>query len=177
MKHFLIFISAILLSACEMQLPDGDIRVINTALQYKDLHEEDDNQQLQEYLGIDPSQTEWCAAFVNNVLDESDIPSLESEGYEYPLLAKGYFNWGYRVDKTEIQIGDVVVFPRVDGDSWQGHVGFFMGTTWDGWWNILGGNQNDKVGINRYKPQDALQVRRHPEMENTFATTSLDLPQ
>jgi len=167
MKQQLILVSAFLLSACDLQLPKNNTRVIDTALQYKGLHEVEDKQVLQQYLGIDPSRIEWCAAFVNNVLDESGIASIEAEGYEYPLLARGYFTWGYGVDKSQIQFGDVVLFSRGTA-GWQGHVGFYVGTTHDGLWNILGGNQNDKVGIDSFRPEYAMQVRRHTEFSHIY---------
>jgi uncharacterized protein (TIGR02594 family) len=127
---------------------------------------------LKEYVGVDPRYTEWCAAFVNAVLKESNMENLHDINHTAPLMARSFLDWGEPVDNP--QPGDVVVFPRGNSD-WKGHVGFYVGwqRTEDGkvYWKILGGNQNDSVSIDLYRSTKALGIRRYkygygPEFRN-----------
>jgi uncharacterized protein (TIGR02594 family) len=138
---------------------------LRIARQYLGYTEILDRTELREFLGVDPMQTEWCAAFVNSVLHSVGQPGSETVS-AHPLLARGFVNWGEPVDhkREEPRAGDVVVFPR-GRQSWQGHVGFYVDTvTIDGkdYWQILGGNQNNSVSIELYDPSRAIAVRRAP---------------
>lgn len=138
---------------------------LSIARQYLGYNEVVDRTALREFLGVDPRQTEWCAAFVNSALHHSGFAGSESVS-KYPLLARGFVTWGEPVDhkREEPQAGDVVVFPR-GRQSWQGHVGFYVDTVHvDGkaYWQILGGNQNNSVSIELYDPDRAIVVRRAP---------------
>ena len=116
--------------------------------------------ELREFTGVDPVRTEWCAAFVNSVLEESDIESNRS--HRYPLTARAFLDWGQRVSKENIKPGDIVVFPR-GNSSWQGHVGFYLKTQIVNgveYYLILGGNQSNKVSIVTYRSNRALGIRR-----------------
>ena len=120
--------------------------------------------ELKELMDIDPVRTEWCAAFVNSVLEESDIPS--NKDHAYPLTARAFLDWGQRVSKDDIKPGDVVVFPR-GNQGWQGHVGFYLrSATINGveYYYILGGNQSNKVSIDLYKASRALGIRRDSQV-------------
>lgn len=139
------------------------IRVENSnptykAIQYINFSERTHREELKELTGVDPRRTEWCAAFVNAVLEESGIPS--NKDHKYPLTARAFLDWGVKVKKPEP--GDVVVFPR-GNQGWQGHVGFFIreaeinGVTY---YYILGGNQKNKVSIEMYRASRALGIRR-----------------
>lgn len=114
---------------------------------------------LKQILGVDPVTTEWCAAFINMILLENDLPTSESVS-EYPLMARSFLLWGTKVTKPEK--GDIVVFKR--GADWQGHVGLYVGTTTDQngkeYYNVLGGNQNDKISIEPYAVSRVLSIRR-----------------
>lgn len=145
--------------------PKRIIRVENNnptykAIQYINYNERTHRSELRELIGVDPRRTEWCAAFVNAVLEESGIES--NKDHAYPLTARAYLDWGIKVNKQDIQPGDVVVFPR-GNQGWQGHVGFFVkkevinGVEY---WLILGGNQNNKVSIVPYRANRSLGVRR-----------------
>jgi uncharacterized protein (TIGR02594 family) len=141
---------------------------LNTAEQYLGYTEVSDRSALREFLGVDPRQTEWCAAFVNSALHHSGFEGSESVS-NYPLLARGFVEWGEPVDhkREEPKAGDVVIFPR-GRQSWQGHVGFYVDTVHvDGkaYWQILGGNQNNSVSIELYDPGRAIAVRRAPAPE------------
>lgn len=150
-------LSILILASCGVQSHEPSLAI--TASEYVGLHEKDNREELKEFLNVDPVRTEWCAAFVNSVLEVNGKPNLHTIGYKYPLTARGFLQWGEPVDfHDEIQIGDIVVFPRGDV-SWQGHVGFFVGKVGEDW-IILGGNQDNKVGYNLYKPYNAIGVRR-----------------
>jgi uncharacterized protein (TIGR02594 family) len=124
--------------------------------------------ELKEFMNIDPRIIEWCAAFVNSVLNENDIPGSATVSI-HPLLARSFLEWGDPVDhkNKDPMPGDVVIFPRGRA-SWQGHVGFYVETVnIDGkeYWRILGGNQKNSVSIELYDPKRALAVRRHQYTE------------
>ena len=105
-------------------------------------------------------RTEWCAAFVNAILEIEGIPS--NNIHEYPLLARSFLDWGEEVEPKDIQVGDIVVFPR-GNQGWKGHVGFYITTvdTQKGQqWVILGGNQMNSVRYDLYNPNKALGIRR-----------------
>ena len=130
------------------------------AEEYIGLNEYQNRQQIQRLTGVDPVRTEWCAAFVNAVLEIEGIPS--NSLHEYPLLARSFLDWGSTVEYSDIQRGDIVVFPR-GNSSWQGHVGFYVTTvdTPKGQrWVILGGNQANSVRYDLYDPSRAIGIRR-----------------
>jgi uncharacterized protein (TIGR02594 family) len=126
---------------------------------YVGFNERRNREPLKKFLGVDPVNYEWCAAFVNAALRSRGIAGSESVS-ENPLLARSFLNWGEKVE--EPQIGDVIVFPR-GYEGWQGHVGFYYLTTVvDGveYYAILGGNQNDEVSYELYPSSDAIGIRR-----------------
>ena len=130
------------------------------AFKYIDYTERGNRAELKELTGVDPVRTEWCAAFVNAVLEESDIVS--NNDHRYPLTARAFLDWGQKVSKGDIRPGDIVIFPR-GNQGWQGHVGFYLKTqTINGveHYLILGGNQNNKVSIVPYRASKALGIRR-----------------
>ena len=179
MKYILGVIVVVLASACTS--PGHTIEKITTprktidldptnpvylAVQYNGMHERTDRAELKELLDVDPVRTEWCAAFVNAVLEESDIESNNVD-HKYPLLARSFLDWGQDISKQDIQPGDLVVFPR-GNQGWQGHVGFYLKTQEiDGveYYYILGGNQSNKVSIGLYRAGKALGIRRQPSIK------------
>ena len=132
------------------------------ASEYIGLHEYHNRQQLKDLLNIDPVRTEWCAAFINSILELDGIPNLNDINHKYPLTARAFLDWGQSVDPIDIQQGDLVIFPRGKA-SWQGHVGFYVGTTEQGRWLILGGNQDNTVSYKVFNPNKALGIRRWSE--------------
>ena len=144
--------------------PRTQIRVENgnptiKAIQYINFTERTHRQELKDYTGVDPVRTEWCAAFVNAVLEETGIEGSASVS-DYPLTARSFLQWGTEV--TTPEPGDIVVFPR-GNSSWQGHVGFYLKTQQINgvdYYLILGGNQNNKVSIVPYRASRALGIRR-----------------
>ena len=170
MRKYVLFIASFLLTACA-ELDDAladsvfnkssETNSVITAQPYIGLEERIHRQELKELLDVDPVRTEWCAAFVNAVLELDGIPGSDSVS-DVPLMARSFLFWGERVEPADIQRGDVVVFPR-GNQGWQGHVGFYVDTQYiDGKeiWIILGGNQSNEVRYDFYSPSKALGIRR-----------------
>ena len=167
MNRSIYSLSAILLTAgCVAQLQADDWvgnnpSHVQTAFEYIWKNEQNNQQELEVLLGIDPVRTEWCAAFVNAVLLKNDIPGSESI-HEFPLLAKSFLEWGHAVHPDDVRSGDIVVFPR-GNKGWQGHVGFYIGQTVHDdvlFYLILGGNQDQMVSVEKYTAKRALAIRR-----------------
>lgn len=162
MKYILL-LSLILLTACNVSEqvqnnPDSPAHVL-LATNYVGYHEVKDRKFLRSYLGIDPSRTEWCAAFTNSILNEAGYAGSESVS-QVPLMARSFLTWGTRVKEPEI--GDVVIFSRGD-EGWQGHVGFYVKTVTKGgkeYYVMLGGNQGDEVSFLEYPVSKVLGIRR-----------------
>ena len=121
------------------------------------MHEHQNRSELKELVGVDPVRTEWCAAFVNAILELEGIPN--NEDHPYPLTARAFLDWGSPINPQDIQKGDLVIFPR-GTQGWQGHVGFYIGRSAEGMWVILGGNQDNQVRYDYYDPKRALGIRR-----------------
>jgi uncharacterized protein (TIGR02594 family) len=160
-KIFLAFFSVTLLGACNAASFSNSIV---TAQPYIGLQERQDRRELRELVGVDPVRTEWCAAFVNAILEIDGIPGSDAVS-EYPLTARSFLNWGDSVSKQTIRAGDIVVFPRGNA-GWQGHVGFYVETQMHNgreYWVILGGNQSNQVRYDLYPANRALGIRRWPQ--------------
>ena len=98
--------------------------------------------------------TAWCSSFVNTI--------MASTGYQYTgkLNARSWLNIG-NVVTANPKVGDVVIFWRNKKDGWEGHVGFFISYSPDKKYiNVLGGNQGNKVGIDKYSVDRLLGIRR-----------------
>jgi len=128
------------------------IDYVNYASEWVGSDEVKDNKELTILLGIDPSVTPWCTAFMNSVLST----------YHYKvtgnLLARSYLSWGIPV--KEPIFGDIVVFER-GNEGWEGHVGIFIREI-DDQYEILGGNQNNMVSYELYDKSRVLGIRRSP---------------
>ena len=168
MRVILLIAASVLVSACVAPIPDYNLRrgsfplYIQSAFDYLEKDERKDRQELREFLGVDPVNTEWCAAFVNQVLALHDIPGSESVS-DVPLMARSFLTWGDKIEPEYIQPGDVVVFPRGD-QGWQGHVGFYIGTLEQNgveYYLILGGNQSNEVNMDYFPAKSALGIRRN----------------
>ena len=138
-----------------------------TAQPYIGLEEREDRTEIRALVGVDPVRVEWCAAFVNAVLELDGIEGSSSVSNN-PLMARSFITWGDTVDRSQIRRGDVVVFPR-GNVSWQGHVGFYVESqTVRGreYWVILGGNQDNTVSYQLFNPRRAIAVRRSPQVDS-----------
>jgi uncharacterized protein (TIGR02594 family) len=134
---------------------------ISIASKYIGFHQKTHRRELQEFMDVDPESINWCAAFINAVLKEMDIPGSDTVS-EWPLTARSFLRWGIRV--REPSIGDIVIFPR-GKESWQGHVGFYYGTEYRNgrkFYQILGGNQGNAVTIELFPARSAISIRRWP---------------
>ena len=171
MMRVLACISLVLLGACGTTSTDSVV----TAQPYIGLSERGNRSEIRAFTGVDPVRTEWCAAFVNAVLEVDGIPSLNDQSRYPPLMARSFLYWGDTVDRNSIQRGDVVVFPRGRA-GWQGHVGFYVETqTRDGveYWVILGGNQENAVRYDLFDPNRAIGVRRYVGRDSTSQYANL----
>ena len=149
----------VLVGACGTTSTDSVI----TAQPYIGLQEREDRSEIRALVGVDPVRVEWCAAFVNAVLELDGIAGSSSVS-DNPLMARSFIDWGSSVDRSLVRRGDVVVFPR-GNVSWQGHVGFYVESqTHNGkeYWVILGGNQDNTVNYQLFDPRRAIAVRRGP---------------
>ena len=166
MRHILLYTPLLLLMGCGQVTSAYDRRpthpihseIIVSGYAYYGFSETTHRKRLKEITGVDPVQTEWCAAYVNAILRQNGIEGSESVS-EYPLTARSFLAWGTPV--REPKSGDVVIFPR--GEPWQGHVGFYVRTALVGGeeqYVILGGNQNDMVSLEYYPASKAIGIRR-----------------
>jgi uncharacterized protein (TIGR02594 family) len=149
----------LILGACGQTVKSDSVI---TAQPYIGLDETQDRKQIKEITGVDPVRTEWCAAFANAVLELDGIPSLNDQSKYPPLMARSFLYWGTRVEKADVQRGDIVVFPR-GNQGWQGHVGFYVETRIENgreYWVILGGNQDNTVSYALFDPRRAIGIRR-----------------
>jgi uncharacterized protein (TIGR02594 family) len=101
-------------------------------------------------LKADEDEISWCSAFVNWVMKQAGHQGTRS------ALARSWLKWGREV-KAPYK-GCIVVFER--GESWQGHVGFFVHEE-NGMIGCLGGNQSDAVSI-AYYPKSRVLGYREP---------------
>jgi len=102
---------------------------------------------------VTDTEVAWCSAFMNTI--------YASTGHEYTgtLLARDWLKVGEEVDDP--RPGDIVVFWRVQPNSWQGHVAMYLNHTPDGEYiSVLGGNQSNKVSVANYRASRLLGFRR-----------------
>ena len=157
MRCIIGLVSALTLTGCFVVAEDNPV---TTAQEYIGLQERANRRELRELVGVDPVRTEWCAAFVNAILELEGIPGSGSVS-DNPLMARSFLSWGDPVEAVNIRKGDIVVFPR-GREGWKGHVGFFVQEQ-NGAWVILGGNQSNQVRYDLYAPSRALGIRRWNE--------------
>lgn len=103
---------------------------LSVAREYLGLDEHDDTDAVKlmlqkgKVMGIDPTETPWCAAFVRAVLNMAGLQSINT------LRARDWADYG---EECEEKVGAIVVY--------RSHVGFVSEIG-----KVLGGNQSD--GIN-----------------------------
>ncbi len=95
----------------------------------------------------------WCGLYVahciGSTLSREPLPTN-------PLGARNWMRFGA---PCEPQIGAVLVFWRGSKNGWKGHVGFYAGEEKGGIFQVLGGNQSEKVSIARIKSDRLLGTR------------------
>ena len=124
-----------------------------------------DNPQIMVMLKLDNDWPEadevpWCSAFANYICWLLRLPRSKN------LRARSWLTVGQGIHLDEAQPGDIVVLKRGKGDQ-PGpevleapcHVGFYAGR-FDGFIEVLGGNQSDTVKVSRYPSKRLLGVRR-----------------
>lgn len=122
--------------------------------------------QLWEFAGMShvrDDETAWCAAFVGGTLEMAGIRCSRKPN------ARSYMDWGIDVLQNgalAMPLGCVAVLSRPPSE-WQGHVGYPVGLTDDGFIAILGGNQSDSVSIAKFQPGRVI-AARWPNTGNAF---------
>jgi uncharacterized protein (TIGR02594 family) len=170
MKYLIIFI---LLCGCLpiLQLkPTESTFSMDVADEFVGMNERTHREELKEFMGVDPVRYEWCAAFVNAVLNIQGIPGSESVS-EYPLLARSFLTWGEEVT-DELKPGDIIVFPR-GREGWQGHVGFYVRTKYIDdvkYYLILGGNQDNSVTYELFPARFMIAQRRYVDLSTASSS-------
>lgn len=135
---------------------------LQSAENYLGFTEQDNRQELIDLMIIDPVEVEWCAGFVNAILNLNNIPGSDTIT-DTRYLAKSFLKWGEEIHLGDIEKGDIIVFPR-GNQGWQGHVAFFDDFDYkDGilYFKVLGGNQSNSVSYERYRVSSALSIRRY----------------
>ena len=113
---------------------------------------------------INDDETPWCSIFMNWCAQKAKLSSSKKAN------ARSWLTVGMPVNYPEP--GDVVIFWRGSINSWQGHVGIFMGYDQAGERiYTLGGNQGNQVSITAYPKSKLLGFRR------LSAASSISLPQ
>jgi len=105
------------------------------------------------YGGIVSDETAWCSIFMNWCAMKAGLERSKK------LNARSWLNVGQEVQTPEL--GDVVIFWRENKSGWKGHVAIYMNHSEDGIYiHCLGGNQNNKVCIQKYNTNRLLGYRR-----------------
>ncbi len=93
----------------------------------------------------------WCSLFMNWVAIKAGFERSKS------LAARSWLTIGTEIEVPEL--GDIVVFWRVDPHGDLGHVGFPMARR-NGLLYVLGGNEGSMVQIEGFDPAKVLGYRR-----------------
>jgi uncharacterized protein (TIGR02594 family) len=129
------------------------------AVKYVGFHEISHRTELKNLMGVDPVYTQWCATFLNSVLELSNTPGSESVS-KRPTYARSFLKWGIPV-KTP-KSGDIVIF-KTGNSTQSGHVGIYIKTIVKNgktYFRVLGGNQHNSVKFSEYRVSNLLGIRR-----------------
>jgi uncharacterized protein (TIGR02594 family) len=103
--------------------------------------------------GFSDDDIPWCGLFAAIItLRRLKHPA---EVVANPLWARNWSQYGYK--SPQPSLGDVLVFARGSG----GHVGFYVAEDATAY-HVIGGNQSNKVCINRIDKDRLLAARRPP---------------
>lgn len=138
-------------------LSNDIMRVASEEIGVTELAGDENNQRIQQYFESQsyfgmPDSVSWCSAFVGFVAIQT---LADTSGAD--LSARSWLRVGIEV--IEPRPGDVVVLWRNDPIGWQGHVGFYVGETYDKVL-ILGGNQGNQVNVTAFAKNRVLGYRR-----------------
>ena len=102
---------------------------------------------------VNDDETPWCSIFINWCALQANLKGTNK------ATARSWLAVGISTENPEP--GDIVVFWRGKINSWQGHVGIFMGYDQTGERiYTLGGNQGNQVSISAYPISNLLGFRR-----------------
>lgn len=102
---------------------------------------------------VNDDEISWCSSFLNAMAENV---GLEHSG---KANARSWLDVGTPIENPVI--GDVVIYWRVSPTDWRGHVGIFVGYSYDGKSILtLGGNQSNQVNISPYSVDRLLGFRR-----------------
>lgn len=95
-------------------------------------------------------ETAWCSSFVNYCVEQAGMTGTDSK------WARSWHDGGWGVAVTDAAVeGDIVVWRRHGGGDDGGHVAFFLSEDADSVL-VLGGNQSNKICIQRYPKNGVL---------------------
>ena len=135
------------------------LKIAASQLGLKEISGHENNPQIVNYAretginGINDEEVPWCSTFINWCAKKAGLPISGKSN------ARSWLNIGIA---TQLPVpGDIVVFWRNNPQSWEGHVGIFLGFNEDG--NrvfCLGGNQSNSVSVSEYDTKKVLGYRR-----------------
>jgi uncharacterized protein (TIGR02594 family) len=96
-------------------------------------------------------ETAWCSAFVNWCMQQAGILGTLKAN------ARSWLKWG-NACLAQPTYGAVTVLWRGNPNGWQGHVGFYAGSSGNHI-VLLGGNQGNAVSLREYKKSRVLGYR------------------
>ncbi|CAM1340440.1 C40 family peptidase [Tenacibaculum amylolyticum] len=115
---------------------------------------------------INDDETPWCSVFMNWVAQKAQLESTKLAN------ARSWLNVGIIV--TTPEPGDIVIFWRESPQSYQGHVGIFMGYSQDqSRIYTLGGNQSNQVSQTALSASQLLGFRRLRPVKKTKLSTKV----
>ena len=116
MKPILSIILICLLTGCSANIKlfsdTPDQHIISRANAYVGMSERKNRKELRSLINVDPVSTEWCAAFVNSILE---LENIEGSGtvHHNPLLARSFLSWDKRYQETQYNQVILLYFPEV----------------------------------------------------------------
>jgi len=118
------------------------------------------------YSWVQGDETAWCSVFINWLALKC---GFERSG---KLDARSWLKIGVKTAKP-IKGKTIIVFWRVNINSWQGHVGIYMGENEDEIY-CLGGNQDNMVNIKPYKKYFLLGYRNLKPLRHEYRGFEVD---
>jgi uncharacterized protein (TIGR02594 family) len=116
-------------------------------------------------------ETPWCGTFVAACLDEAGLPIIGQWA-----SSRAWNQYGARLQADRLAPGAIMVFWRGSPQSWQGHVGFYVGED-PTHYHILGGNQSERdPATGRLKHTGGVNVMRIPKARFVGARWPRGLP-
>lgn len=114
----------------------------------------------------------WCGLFLAVVAARAAQGRPERFPPNKYLAALAWANWGNTVQKTDVQVGDVVILVRQGG----GHVFLAVGISEDGKRVMgVGGNQSNAVTIAEFDAARIYAVRRPPYRDKPAGARRVEL--